>query len=389
MRPLFATLFVFTAALHTGCCKFNTLEERIRNRHTEPRDAQPSEAALKLVRENPPIDLHADSLLWSRNLLEESELGHADIPRWQKGNFGTQVFSTVSHAAFGTSQRVLLGGFDIFNIHCLWNCWPAKTLTSRLQRVLYQTQKFHNVAKESAGKLVPITTRHEFAAHNFNRARTQAVGGILSVEGAQALDDNLANLDVLINEGVRILGLVHLVNNTFAASSSLGNTDTGLSSRGEELVRLAQKKGLLLDLAHSSPRTIDAVLAISPGPHFVTHTGLMGACPNARNLNDAQAKSIADNGGLIGIAFFKDAVCGEGIEHIAKSILHAREVVGIHAIALGSDFDGSVTVAVRANNIALLADALLGVGLTEKEIGLVLSGNAKQFFEKNLPESFL
>ena len=38
-------------------------------------------------------DLHADSLLFGRNLLERSSLGHVDLPRLREGGVGLQVFA--------------------------------------------------------------------------------------------------------------------------------------------------------------------------------------------------------------------------------------------------------------------------------------------------------
>ena len=41
-------------------------------------------------------DLHADTLLWKRNLLERSAVGHVDLPRLQAGNVALQVFAAVT-----------------------------------------------------------------------------------------------------------------------------------------------------------------------------------------------------------------------------------------------------------------------------------------------------
>ncbi len=41
-------------------------------------------------------DLHADQLLWSRDLLARSTHGHVDLPRLDEGNVALQVFSVVT-----------------------------------------------------------------------------------------------------------------------------------------------------------------------------------------------------------------------------------------------------------------------------------------------------
>jgi microsomal dipeptidase-like Zn-dependent dipeptidase len=344
--------------------------------------------------------LHADSLLWNRNLLTESERGHADLPRWQNGNFALQVLSTVSEAPLSTSQKIYFGGADIFWVHCLWNCWPLATFSSRLERTLYQIQKFDDFRAKSNQRLVPIRTRTEFVSHMATHASTKAVGAILSVEGAHALENNLQNLPILAHRGVRILGLVHLTNNAFGASSSAGNPDTGLTPLGKELIVEATKLGILIDLAHASPRTLDEALVILKSLNaapLITHTGIQnsensnpkntGACNNPRNIFPVHAKKIAEENGIIGIGFFESAVCGTSPDAIAQSISYAIRVVGEKHVALGSDFDGSVAVPVRANRIAILVDAMLKAGLSPSTIGRVLSQNAERYFHNSLASS--
>ncbi len=385
-RIVLCSLCVALSTLIIGCCGWNILEERISNGHSQEHNEPASATAQRIIHQSPPIDLHADSLLWNRDLLQESDVGHADIPRWQAANFDTQVFSIVTEVPFGTSDRIYFGGSDIFNIHCFWNCWPSKTYSSRLQRALLQIDKFDSFVASSQGKLTKITNKNEFIAHQKTlQNKTHSLGGILSIEGAQALDSNLENLNILASRGVRILGLVHLINNNFAASSSGGNTDTGLSPLGEKLIRAAENSNITLDLAHSSPKTIDEALLIAKKPFLVTHTGLKGVCPNVRNLSDTQAKAVVAKGGIIGIAFFKRAVCGNTVQDVAKSIVYATRLLGAQSVALGSDFDGSVSVPIRAPEIPVLADALLQQGLTEAEIAMIFSKNVTRFFEQNLP----
>jgi len=52
-----------------------------------------SERALNLHQQLAIVDLHADSLLWGRDLLERGLYGQVDIPRLADGNVALQVFS--------------------------------------------------------------------------------------------------------------------------------------------------------------------------------------------------------------------------------------------------------------------------------------------------------
>jgi membrane dipeptidase len=63
---------------------------------------QPSAQAEDLHRKLTVVDLHADSLLWGRNLLHRSSTGHVDVPRLAEGNVSIQAFTVVT-----TSPRKL------------------------------------------------------------------------------------------------------------------------------------------------------------------------------------------------------------------------------------------------------------------------------------------
>ena len=41
-------------------------------------------------------DLHADTLLWNRDLLKRSDYGHVDLPRLVEGNVAIQAFTVVT-----------------------------------------------------------------------------------------------------------------------------------------------------------------------------------------------------------------------------------------------------------------------------------------------------
>ena len=46
-------------------------------------------------------DMHADSLLWQRDLLTRSDRGHVDLPRLIEGHYALQVFSSVTKSPRG------------------------------------------------------------------------------------------------------------------------------------------------------------------------------------------------------------------------------------------------------------------------------------------------
>ena len=148
-----------------------------------------------------------------------------------------------------------------------------------------------------------------------------------------------------------------------------------------------EARGVILDLAHSSARTIDDALALATRPVVVSHTGVRGVCDNARNLTDAHLAGIAATGGLIGIGFWETACGGPDPSWIARSIAYAIERVGVEHVALGSDWDGGVTTPFDAAGVVHLTEALLLVGLDEAAIRAVMGENVLRLLGEALPEA--
>ncbi|HEX5707520.1 MAG TPA: membrane dipeptidase, partial [Pyrinomonadaceae bacterium] len=145
------------------------------------------------------------------------------------------------------------------------------------------------------------------------------------------------------------------------------------------------ERRILIDLAHASEATLDDVLALATRPVVVSHTGLRGVCPNARNLSDEHARRVAATGGLIGVGFWPTATCGREAASIARSIRYATNLVGVRHVALGSDFDGTVATPFDATGLVQITDALLAEGFNEDEIKLIMGENVLRLLSETLP----
>ena len=146
-----------------------------------------------------------------------------------------------------------------------------------------------------------------------------------------------------------------------------------------------QELGVAIDLAHASPATIDDVLDLAWKPVVVSHTGVKATCAGPRNLSDTHIRRIAAGGGVIGIAFFRGAVCGTSPGHIARAMRHVRDLVGPAHVALGSDFDGTTANEFDTTGLARLIDALLVEGFSEPEIRALAGENALRVLRATLP----
>lgn len=349
-------------------------------------------------------DLHADTLLWDRGLLERSSRGHADLPRLIEGNVALQFFTVVTKTPRGLNIERNDAGSDDLTLLVAAERWPVAAWTSLRERALHQARKLRGEAERSGGRLVVIETAGDLARHLERRAASgvggeraaeidgaraagsHAVAAILGLEGAHALEGDASNLDVLYDAGFRMIGLAHFFDNEWAGSAH-GVDKGGLTEAGRELVGRMEARGILVDLAHASSRTIDDVLAVATRPVVVSHTGVRATCDNARNLTDDQLRRIAATGGIIGIGFWTTATCGTDARAIARAMRHTASVAGVDAVAAGSDFDGAVTVPFDASGLVELTDALLAVGFTDYEIEKIMGGNIVRLLTATLPRS--
>jgi microsomal dipeptidase-like Zn-dependent dipeptidase len=352
---------------------------RVRGPYRAPERARALHARLLVA------DMHADTLLWDRDVLARSERGHVDVPRLVEGGVALQFFTVVSHTPYAPKYDTNPEGLDGITAVAVAERWPLRSLRSLRERALYQSRKLHEAAARSGGRLVIIKKADDLARFVERRKDDpRAVAGLLGLEGAYPLEGEVGNVDVLFDAGFRMIAPVHFYDNEWGGSAH-GVEKTGLTEKGREMVRRAEARGMLVDLAHASAATIDDVVAVATRPLVVSHTGVKGTCDNNRNLSDEQLRKIASKGGVIGIGYWDTATCGTDARAVARAIRHAADVVGVRAVALGSDFDGSVTEPFDTTGVVLVTDALLEEGFTEEEVAAVMGGNVFRLLSETLP----
>jgi pentatricopeptide repeat protein len=208
--------------------------------------------------------------------------------------------------------------------------------------------------------------------------------GLLAIEGANALDGDPANVDVVADAGFRMMSPSHFFDTAFGGSAH-GLVKGGLTDAGREMVRRMEARGMLVDVAHASAATIDDVLAMAARPVVASHTGVRGVADNIRNLTDDQVRGIAETGGVVGVGFWPTACGGEDVASIARSIRYAVGVAGVEHVGLGSDFDGAVPEPFDTTGLVLLTDALLDGGFDDDEVAKVMGGNVRRLLADVLP----
>jgi len=331
------------------------------------------------------VDLHADSLLWGRDLLARGNRGHVDVPRMAEGNLAVQGFTVVTKTPRGQNIDRNDDTTDNIILLAMAQRWPPRTWSSLQERALYQAQRLRETAARSNGALTLIRTRGDLDDFLERRAGRRDLGaGYLGLEGAQSLGGDPGGLDELYAAGYRMIAPVHFFDTAFAGSAH-GVGKGGLTPAGHALVQGLERRSMLLDLAHASEKTLDDALAIARRPVVVSHTGVKGTCDNPRNLSDTHLRAVARTGGLIGIGFWETAVCGPGPDAIARAVRHAASVAGIEHVALGSDFDGAVSTPFDAASLASLTEALMAEGFADTDIARIMGANAIRVLQSGLP----
>jgi microsomal dipeptidase-like Zn-dependent dipeptidase len=360
--------------------------ERRMNRVHAVAAEPPSERAGALHASALVADLHADPLLWGRDLAMRSTIGHVDLPRLRAGGVGLQVFGIVTKFPVTAGiERTDPRWPDAITLLALTQGWPLDTWTSLTARVLHQAARFDTLARGSAGQFRAVRTRADLDAALADHERDpRVIAGVLAIEGAHALDDDVGNLGRVYDAGVRVLGLAHFFDNAFAGSAH-GLVKGGLTPQGRALVAEMERRGVIVDLAHASAATIADTLALATRPLVVSHTGVRGTCDNARNLSDEQVRAIAAAGGVIGIGVWETAVCGTAPDDVARAMAHVVGLVGDTHVALGTDFDGAVVTGFDATGLPRVTDALLRLGLEEEAIRRILGGNVVRVLRATLP----
>jgi microsomal dipeptidase-like Zn-dependent dipeptidase len=353
--------------------------------HVSPRPIPVSARARELHARLLVADLHADTLMWDRDLLRRGSRGQVDVPRLVEGGVALQAFTVVTQSPKHLNIERNDDRSDDITLLAVAERWPLRTWLSLRARALHQATRLQAAARRSQGALTLVRSAADLDAFLARRrSDPRLVAAVLGLEGSHALEGDLRNVDVLRDAGFRMMAPTHFFDNDIGGSAH-GVAKGGLTDKGREWVRTLEDRRVLVDLAHASPATIDDVLSLARRPVVVSHTGVRGTCDNRRNLSDAQLRAVAANGGVVGIGFWDTAVCGEDARAIAGAIVYAVRVAGAEHVGLGSDFDGAVTTPFDATGLPQVTQALLDAGMAEDDVARVMGGNVVRLLRQSLP----
>lgn len=208
------------------------------------------------------------------------------------------------------------------------------------------------------------------------------VASLLGAEGGHSIDDSLAVLRQLRRLGVRYMTLTHWNGTAWADAATAPPRVDGLSPFGVAVVREMNRLGMLVDLSHVSAATMHDALDVTRAPVIFSHSGARAVDSHPRNVPDDVLRRVAANRGVVMVNFGSFFVSpdytawwasvkaerarletlhpgdDEGVAAaieawqqahpappvalatLIRHIEHVRDVAGIDAVGLGSDFDG-------------------------------------------------
>ena len=251
------------------------------------------------------------------------------------------------------------------------------------------------------------------------------IASLIGMEGGHSIDNSLADLRMFYRLGARYMTLTHTANTPWADSANGPAAHHGLTPFGEEVVKEMNWLGMLVDLSHVSPETMEDALRVTQAPVIFSHSDARALNDHIRNVPDSILQLLPKNGGVIMVTFVPgfispkvnewnktqtaeqdrlkaarpndaaalkagldawtaahpapDATIGEVADHID----HIRTIAGIDHIGIGSDFDGITQTIKGLDNVSTypaLTAELLKRGYSDADIKKILGENVLRAF---------
>ncbi len=356
----------------------------------------------------------------ARALLKQSPLidGHNDYP-WAlrekaQRNFDKLDIAKPQPTIMTDIARLRAGGVG----GQFWSVYVPVELAgqSAVTATLEEIDTVHQMVRR-----YPETFELALTADDVERIFKQGrIASLIGMEGGHSIDNSLAALRMFYRLGARYMTLTHSKNTGWADSATDDPKFGGLAPFGEEVVREMNWLGMLVDLSHVSPETMQDAIAVSSAPVIFSHSSARALNDVPRNVPDNVLQLLPRNGGVVMVTFvpgFLDrnvaawtklqdaerdrltrqfpsdaaavtravnewttahpaprATLAEAADHID----HIRKVAGIDHIGLGSDFDGITAVPQGLEDVstypALVAE-LLRRGYKDDDIKKILGEN--------------
>ena len=360
----------------------------------------------------PVIDMHCDTIALIKSCRVQAEnrkKGTGDSP---KVYFKVTEEELENGIDFRRNSRMLDAErlkASNYLCQCLGLCSSTKSARAAgvtpWEYLLMLSDVFDEEVAKNSDLVRPVT-----CAREMEQAFAEGFAPVLkTIEDGIAMEGDLEKLKEMYRRGVRVCGFTWNFENAlgfghrYVTDPATGkqfleiDNENGLKPAGFEFTKAMEEMGILMDISHLNDAGIRDVFAtVKPEtPVIATHSNARGLCNHPRNLPDEFLRQIADHGGVTGINFchaFLNNAClrdEQKFSHISDMTEHMkyiRNIAGIDAIGLGSDFDG-ITSEVDfygCGEIHKLAEGMEKAGFTEDEIEKVFYKNVLRVFREVL-----
>lgn len=130
----------------------------------------------------------------------------------------------------------------------------------------------------------------------------------MTIENGSALDNQLDSLDAYYDLGIRLMTLCHNDSHDWCDSATDAPRNNGLSAFGKQVIARMNRLGMVVDLAHVSPKVMHDTLDVTHAPVVWSHSNAFTLCDHPRNVPDDVLDRVAANGGLVMATFVSDFI---------------------------------------------------------------------------------
>jgi len=175
-------------------------------------------------------------------------------------------------------------------------------------------------------------------------------------QGCDWLEDDLDRLSVVYELGLRVLQITHNHSNAFGGAG-IEREWTGLTSKGQELIRRMNEMNIIPDVSHASHLTALDVLKSSRRPVTLSHGAARSIVNHARCAPDEVIRGVAASGGVMGIFMMSFWLTNDPeptVDALIRQIRHVIRMGGLDSVGISNDYsiDGQADVTRMGNNKA-------------------------------------
>ncbi|MBV9494728.1 MAG: dipeptidase, partial [Acidobacteria bacterium] len=225
--------------------------------------------------------------------------------------------------------------------------------------------------------------------------RSGKIASLIGVEGGHSIDNSLGVLRQLYALGARYMTITHYDNTDFADSATADPQHNGLTPFGKIVIGEMNRLGMLVDLSHVAPKTMNDALDVTAAPVIFSHSSTRGLVDHPRNVPDDVLRRVKDNDGVVMVSFVttfssetvrafdaahdaeearlkalyrgqpdrlkaalaewqeKNPTPRATIRDVADHVDHVAKLAGVEHIGLGADFDGMSSTIQGLENVSL------------------------------------